>query len=301
MADVRRRAKRLARWEPWATPVFFSNGRKTEGALSETKIFSTPGREAKQACVWALDPMSFGSGLAPKPSTPVTGVGVGGITAGFKLPSGLAAPATANNPFSSAFAEPPATSRRELPLLFQPRDREQPAIRSGLLNQKPGTRPTSRGGVSEHPLDPRPSTVAHSPALSDHAARPKFPEGTQRLFWFFFFNFLSCQIIMDSPIFLYAESLGASATVMGLIAGMTPLMVIFQIPAAAHVGRWGYKFFIATGWSLGFGFLCLDWCSFRSQRCDQPASQLALVLCCCLPSTWCAALPVVHGIRGFAG
>ena len=59
---------------------------------------------------------------------------------------------------------------------------------------------------------------------------------------------------MDSPIFLYAESLGASATVMGLIAGMTPLMVIFQIPAAAHVGRWGYKVFIATGWSLRLVF-----------------------------------------------
>ena len=83
--------------------------------------------------------MSFGGGLAPKPSTPVTGVGVGGLTAGFKLPSGLAAPASANNPFSSAFAAPPAAARRELPLLFQSRDREQPAIRSGLLNQKPGT------------------------------------------------------------------------------------------------------------------------------------------------------------------
>jgi len=90
--------------------------------------------------------------------------------------------------------------------------------------------------------------------LSDHAVRLTFPEGTQSLFWFFFLNFLSCQIIMDSPIFLYAESLGASATVMGLIAGMTPMMVIFQIPAAAHVGRWGYKVFITTGWSLRLVF-----------------------------------------------
>ena len=69
--------------------------------------------------------------------------------------------------------------------------------------------------------------MAHSPALSDHAAKPKFPGGIQSLFWFFFLNFLSCQIIMDSPIFLYAESLGASATIMGLIAGMTSLMVDF--------------------------------------------------------------------------
>ena len=120
--------------------------------------------------------------------------------------------------------------------------------------------------------------MAHSPALSDHTARPKFPEGTQRLFWFFFFNFLSCQIIMDSPIFLYAESLGASATVMGLIAGMTPLMVIFQIPAAAHVGRWGYKFFIATGWSLRLVFVFgLVFVPLLDGVINQQ-SQLALVL-----------------------
>ena len=83
---------------------------------------------------------------------------------------------------------------------------------------------------------------------------------------------------MDSPIFLYAESLGASATIMGLIAGMTPLMVIFQIPAAAHVGRWGYKFFILTGWTvrllfvLGLVFVPLMGGPLSSQ------SQLILVL-----------------------
>ncbi len=97
--------------------------------------------------------------------------------------------------------------------------------------------------------------MAHSLALSQAATKSPFPDGVQSLFWFFFLNFLSCQIIMDSPIFLYAESLGASATIMGLIAGMTPLMVIFQIPAAAHVGRWGYRFFIATGWTVRLLFV----------------------------------------------
>ncbi len=83
---------------------------------------------------------------------------------------------------------------------------------------------------------------------------------------------------MDSPIFLYAESLGASATVMGLIAGMTPLMVIFQIPAAAHVGRWGYKVFITTGWSLRLVFaLGLVFVPLLDGVINQQ-SQLALVL-----------------------
>ena len=91
-------------------------------------------------------------------------------------------------------------------------------------------------------------------ALGQAATKSPFPDGVQSLFWFFFLNFLSCQIIMDSPIFLYAESLRQCHR-HGLIAGMTPLMVIFQIPAAAHVGRWGYRFFIATGWTVRLLFV----------------------------------------------
>ncbi len=83
---------------------------------------------------------------------------------------------------------------------------------------------------------------------------------------------------MDSPVFLYTERLGASATVMGLIAGMTPLMVIFQIPAAAHVGRWGYKRLITIGWSLRLIFVFgLVFVPLLDGRINQQ-SQLALVL-----------------------
>jgi hypothetical protein len=34
---------------------------------------------------------------------------------------------------------------------------------------------------------------------------------------------------------LYAKTLRASATVLGIIAGMMPLLVIFQIPAANYI------------------------------------------------------------------
>jgi len=79
-------------------------------------------------------------------------------------------------------------------------------------------------------------------------------------------------------VFLYTERLGASATVMGLIAGMTPLMVIFQIPAAAHVGRWGYKRLITIGWSLRLIFVFgLVFVPLLDGRINQQ-SQLALVL-----------------------
>ena len=117
---------------------FFQQQKKIGGGFINSKNFfnAGPGGTGKRAL--GLDPMSFGSGLTPKPSTPVTGIGAGGTLAGFKLPTGLAAPASANRSLSSAFGAPPAAARRELPLLFQSRDRQQPAIRSGLLHQKPG-------------------------------------------------------------------------------------------------------------------------------------------------------------------
>src|SRR5687767_14005929 len=54
---------------------------------------------------------------------------------------------------------------------------------------------------------------------------------------------------------LYAKSLGASATALGIIAGMMPLLVIFQIPAAAYVPRIGYKRFVFAGWGLRVMFI----------------------------------------------
>ena len=54
---------------------------------------------------------------------------------------------------------------------------------------------------------------------------------------------------------LYAKSLGASATAVGIIAGMMPLLVIFQIPAAAYVPRIGYKRFVFGGWGMRVMFI----------------------------------------------
>ncbi len=74
--------------------------------------------------------------------------------------------------------------------------------------------------------------------------------GTANIFGFAAFNALSFQMIIGSPMILYAKSLDASATVLGIIAGMLPLMVIFQIPAARFVDTVGYKKFVLSGWSI---------------------------------------------------
>lgn len=75
------------------------------------------------------------------------------------------------------------------------------------------------------------------------------PTAVRPIYGFIIFNALSYQIILSSPMVLYAKSLNASATVLGIIAGMMPLLVIFQIPASKHMGRIGYKKFVYSGWS----------------------------------------------------
>jgi len=86
-------------------------------------------------------------------------------------------------------------------------------------------------------------------------AKTAWPPGVNHLFTFFFFNFISCLPLMGSPMLLYAESLGASAKVTGIIFGLTPLMVALQIPAAGYVAQVGYKKFIATGWTIRLIFV----------------------------------------------
>jgi len=76
-----------------------------------------------------------------------------------------------------------------------------------------------------------------------------------RVFLFAIFNALSFQIVLGSPMVLYAKSLEASATVLGIIVGMMPLLVIFQIPAANHVARVGYKRFVFAGWGTRVMFI----------------------------------------------
>src|SRR6058998_2154083 len=82
-----------------------------------------------------------------------------------------------------------------------------------------------------------------------------FPAGLHNAFLFSLFNALSFQIVLSSPMVLYARTLGASATVLGVIAGMMPLLVIFQIPAASYIPRLGFKRFVYAGWGARVMFI----------------------------------------------
>src|SRR6266566_167042 len=90
---------------------------------------------------------------------------------------------------------------------------------------------------------------------TDQPGKATFPPGMANAFVFATFNALSFQIILGSPMVLNARSLEASATVLGIIAGMMPLLVIFQVPAAAHIARVGYKKFVYAGWGTRVMFI----------------------------------------------
>lgn len=62
---------------------------------------------------------------------------------------------------------------------------------------------------------------------------------------------------MGAPIIVYAKSLGASSTVLGIIAAFTPLMTVFQLPAAQFLDRFGYRQFVLMGWELRSIFVFL--------------------------------------------
>ncbi|MEI7728856.1 MAG: MFS transporter [Verrucomicrobiota bacterium] len=90
---------------------------------------------------------------------------------------------------------------------------------------------------------------------TESSSRATFPPGLHNAYLFAVFNALSFQVVLGSPMVLYAKTLNASATVLGIIAGMMPLLVIFQIPAAHYVARVGYKRFVFAGWGTRVMFI----------------------------------------------
>ena len=109
-------------------------------------------------------------------------------------------------------------------------------------------------------------------------ARIHFPPGLHHAFTFAAFNALSFQIVLGSPMVLYGKSLGASATVLGIIAGMVHLLTVFQVPAANHVARIGCKRFVFAGWGIRVMFIGAMACVPLLSGPLGPSTLLSLIL-----------------------
>jgi MFS family permease len=65
---------------------------------------------------------------------------------------------------------------------------------------------------------------------------------------FSLYNQLNFQITLGAPMILYAKSLGASSTTIGIVAALAPLLTVLQLPTAYFIPRVGYKRFVLLGW-----------------------------------------------------
>ncbi len=110
------------------------------------------------------------------------------------------------------------------------------------------------------------------------ADRASFPPGLHHAYLFSTFNAFSYQIVLNSPMVLYAKALGGSATVLGIIAGMMPLLVIFQIPAANYIPRLGFKRFVYAGWGTRVSFIFAMALVPLTDIFLKPETRLALML-----------------------
>lgn len=76
------------------------------------------------------------------------------------------------------------------------------------------------------------------------------PKGIRNAYWFQAFNTMSFTIVLGPLMILYFKNLGATATILGILASLAPILSILQIPAAFFVERIGYRAFVLKGWTM---------------------------------------------------
>ncbi|HMP75746.1 MAG TPA: MFS transporter [Kiritimatiellia bacterium] len=86
---------------------------------------------------------------------------------------------------------------------------------------------------------------------------PSLPRGAGNGFAFAVCNTFPVTLLLGAPMVLYFKHLGATATVLGILAALPPLLSLLQLPAAHFIERVGYRTFMLRGWSARTVFLFL--------------------------------------------
>ena len=95
------------------------------------------------------------------------------------------------------------------------------------------------------------TTTSAAPSISE------VPPQATNSFRFSLYNAVNFQITLGAPMILYAKALGGSATTIGIVASLAPLMTVLQLPTAYFIPRVGYKGFVLFGWSVRAALLFL--------------------------------------------
>jgi MFS family permease len=75
------------------------------------------------------------------------------------------------------------------------------------------------------------------------------PAGLGNAYAFQIFNTLCWNICLGATMLLFFKKIGASNTVLAIVAASNPLLNILQIPAARFVEQVGYRAFVLRGWA----------------------------------------------------
>lgn len=106
----------------------------------------------------------------------------------------------------------------------------------------------------------------------------RMPEGIGNAYRFQFFNGLCFSLILGAPALLFFKKMDASATILGVVAALPPLLNILQIPAARFVEAVGYKRFVLSGWFIrSFFILGVAGVALLPESVD-PATRMVLAL-----------------------
>lgn len=87
-----------------------------------------------------------------------------------------------------------------------------------------------------------------------------YGKGVFGFHWFNFYNAICFQIILGAPTVLLAKDLGATSTILGVIAAFTPLLTTLQLPAARYLEHYSYRSFALMGWGLRAIFIATSAC-----------------------------------------
>jgi hypothetical protein len=91
-----------------------------------------------------------------------------------------------------------------------------------------------------------PVTTLNSP--EQRAQVDRMPDGTWNAHLFQVYNSVSFNLVIGTPMVLLFKFHGASATLLGVILALGPLLNILQLPASRHVEHVGYRAFVLRGW-----------------------------------------------------
>lgn len=83
----------------------------------------------------------------------------------------------------------------------------------------------------------------------------RLPEGIGNAFAFQACNTLSYSVVLGTPMVLWFQNAGATATLLGLVVALMPLFTVLQIPAARYVEIMGFRKLVLNGWATRSFFI----------------------------------------------